>query len=283
VALVDTSVWINHLKSKNEYLVDLLLKEEVLREGASVAIAGIPNVGKSSLLNRLLGEERAIVTDIAGTTRDSIEESLELDGVLIRIWDTAGIVNEADSAENSRAIELPEQMGIKRSWKLIERADLVLFLFDAGSNALLQKNLFEEIRSSNSSLLLLGSKKDIHPDLENDIREALGDLSKQEFPVLNISSTTGEGIEELKEEIVARVCGENQRGDLLISSERHYLSLKEAYSFLENAQSAIKEKHPAEYISFEIRQSLLALQEIVGVTNTEDILGRIFSKFCIGK
>jgi tRNA modification GTPase len=251
-------------------------KGKVLREGASLALAGIPNAGKSSLMNHLLGEERAIVTDIAGTTRDSIEERLELEGVLFRVWDTAGIVDEADF--NEKNIHLPEQLGIKRSWKLIEQADLVLFLFDVENDLMAQRALLSGIEEKNPRCFVLVTKSDLHSRIDEMLHTVIG--HERVFPV---SSKTGEGIDILIKEILSNVCGEGDSNEVLISNERHFLVLRDAREILSRTIEAIHLGQPTEYIAFEIRQVLTSLQEIVGVTSTEDILGRIFSKFCIGK
>jgi tRNA modification GTPase len=251
-------------------------KGKVLREGASLALAGIPNAGKSSLMNHLLGEERAIVTDTAGTTRDSIEERLELEGVLFRLWDTAGIVDEEEF--NERNINLPEQLGIKRSWKLIEQADLVLFLFDIQSDHSAQHVLLSRIEEKNPRCFVLVTKCDLHSGTHEMVH--LRTSHQNVFPV---SSKTGEGIDMLIQKVLSNVCGEGDSNEVLISNERHFLVLKEAKEILSRTIEAIHLGQPTEYIAFEVRQVLTSLQEIVGVTSTEDILGRIFSKFCIGK
>jgi tRNA modification GTPase len=271
--------WVQVVKDVHTHItryLDSFSSGRVLREGISLALSGIPNAGKSSLMNYLLGEDRAIVTDVPGTTRDSIEERLELEGILFRLWDTAGIVEEQE--KEGRVLDLPEQMGIERSWKLLERADAVLFLLDASSSVPEQLQLLGKIKEKNKKVILLASKADKNPASTEKILKHLP--SERIFPV---SSVSGEGVNELVQHIIQSVVGKTASEDIRISNERHYLMLKNAAEKLEHAQKAIIETQPSEYIAFEIRQALTDLQEIVGVTSTEDILGRIFSKFCIGK
>lgn len=276
--------WLLVLNSRREKIskyINSFSSGRMLREGISIALSGIPNAGKSSLMNYLLGEERAIVTNLPGTTRDSIEEKLELNGVLFRLWDTAGIVDEESFKEfdnDKRTIELPEQMGIERSWKLVELSDIVLFLFDLESDINLQLKLLEKISSKNSKVLILFSKADKNFENKLDIEKKLSS-----YKTFSVSSKTGEGVSELINYITEHLVGNVSNEDIRIANERHYLMLKSSFQKIDLAISAIKTNEASEYISFEVRQALIDLQDIVGVTSTEDILGRIFSKFCIGK
>ncbi|SDP46476.1 tRNA uridine-5-carboxymethylaminomethyl(34) synthesis GTPase MnmE [Selenomonas ruminantium] len=242
----------------------------ILREGLMTAIVGKPNVGKSSLLNALLQEERAIVTDIPGTTRDSIEEYANVGGVPLRIIDTAGI----------RATEdVVEKIGVEKSRQMISQAALVLALFD-GSRALDHED--EEILS------LLNGQEAIVLLNKSDLKAVVtaADLSaKAQLPVIEISTKDYSGMEQLTEAIKAKVYGGEVMADegSFVSDERQANLLRTADRHLAAALTTIEAGLGLDFISIDLRSAWETLGEITGDTVGEDIIDEIFSKFCIGK
>ena len=242
----------------------------ILREGLMTAIVGKPNVGKSSLLNALLQEERAIVTDIPGTTRDSIEEYANVGGVPLRIIDTAGI----------RATEdVVEKIGVEKSRQMISQAALVLALFD-GSRALDHED--EEILS------LLNGQEAIVLLNKSDLKAVVtaADLSaKAQLPVIEISTKDYSGMEQLTEAIKAKVYGGEVMADegSFVSDERQANLLRMADRHLAAALTTIEAGLGLDFISIDLRSAWETLGEITGDTVGEDIIDEIFSKFCIGK
>ena len=248
---------------------------KICREGALVVLAGAPNAGKSSLLNRLLGEDRAIVTPLPGTTRDSIEEAAEIDGLRIRFCDTAGLLDSI----GSRTPDEVEKLGIERSWKKLEQADLCLYVFDSSAGWSGQETLFNEVKKRSANVLILANKVDLlHAGKRHKSGEGLPG------PSVSISAKSGEGLEKLRSKIAEITAGPELRSaSLLVTNQRHFDSLKWAADALEHAVNDLATGAPAEFVSVHIRAALGALEDIVGATPTEEILGRIFSKFCIGK
>lgn len=239
------------------------------REGVRVAIVGKPNVGKSSLLNALLKKDRAIVTELPGTTRDVIEELLNIKGLLVRIMDTAGIRESHDMAE----IE-----GVKRSLQAIDEADLVIILID-GSREISNEDLYilEEVRKRGKRFILGINKSDLKmfPFSFNMLSEL----------TLPMSAKTGQGLEELKDAIVDLTVrkGIEGSGGVMITNLRHKVAIDNAISALRRASMDLKDSQPYEIVALSLREALDHLGEIVGAVTTEDILNRIFSEFCIGK
>ena len=236
-----------------------------LKNGVPVAIVGAPNTGKSTLLNQLLGEDRAIVSDEAGTTRDVIEETLNIDGILFRLIDTAGI------RETTQHIE---SMGIERSQQKIKEASIVLCLADATDKA----NLAE---TQSWSRELSGS----HPDKKVLFVVNKSDLSKQVIKAsIPISAKEGIGIEVLYSEIVSSVVGTlDLENDTIIANARHHEALLKTSEALEKASSGLEDGTTGDFIAMDIRQAMFHLGSITGDISTDDLLGSIFSKFCIGK
>ncbi|MFO7810240.1 MAG: tRNA uridine-5-carboxymethylaminomethyl(34) synthesis GTPase MnmE [Candidatus Delongbacteria bacterium] len=227
----------------------------IFKDGIKVALVGEVNVGKSSLMNRLLQSDRVIVTEIAGTTRDTIEEKIEVHGYLLRIFDTAGIRETSDMIESE---------GISRSRKILEEADIVLQIIDS-TNA--DKVTGIQVRN----LIKVYNKCD------------LKDLSVEEDSV-KISCKTGQGIDELKNLIVKSVIDEDLTYQpYYISNLRHLNILKETADQLEQAKVSIKESQTNEVVILDIRQALDTLGELTGETASIDIINNIFGKFCIGK
>ncbi len=247
---------------------------KLIKDGVLVPLVGIPNAGKSSLLNALLKEERAIVTDIPGTTRDYIEEKISIDEILIRLVDTAGL---AEQISEGRTIDAVELIGIKRSQEFITKADLIIFLIDPIEDLKKQLEILADIKSKN--LLVVINKADL---LSEEKKTTLG-KSLENFQVVFISTLSSLGLNELKDEISNLIGLKQISNQTLITSERQRDCLSIASKNLYKAIESINSLNTEEYISFELRTALTNLNEIVGVTNTEDILGRIFSKFCIGK
>ena len=250
--------------------IDILLKTartgRAIREGIKLALVGKPNVGKSSLFNALLKEERAIVTDIAGTTRDYIEETLNLKGVPVRLVDTAGIRNTNDPVE---------KIGVERSRKKIEEADLILFVVDV-SEELTEEDfkIYEEIKDKPHIIVANKIDKGIKANLE-----IFGEEN-----IIKVSALKGVGIEELSEKILNHVgvnLGENYN---VYISLRHEALLKKAKGTLERFMKEYKERDISpEIVMLDIREAANYLGEILGDISTEDVLGKIFSNFCIGK
>ncbi|NOZ67968.1 MAG: tRNA uridine-5-carboxymethylaminomethyl(34) synthesis GTPase MnmE [Deferribacteres bacterium] len=237
------------------------------REGLSVAIVGRPNVGKSSLLNALVERERAIVTESPGTTRDVIEEYLNINGLPLRIMDTAGIRETHDLAESE---------GVRRSLRAIDGADLVLAVFDM-SLPLKDEDftVIDKIRTRKSIIVLNKA------DLPGSVDEG---LIPEGLPIVRISARTGQGMDSLKREIEGLVFRSGSSSDgLMITNLRHKLALDGAAEAISRASRAIVEGLPYEITAFELRDALDRLGEIAGETTTEDILNRIFSRFCVGK
>jgi tRNA modification GTPase len=266
-------------------LLDSFKEGRLYREGVNISIVGLPNAGKSSLLNRLVGEDRAIVTPYAGTTRDVIEESISLGGLCLRFWDTAGLEAEFVSSHKPDDIE---RLGIERSWKRIGLADLVFYITDATLDFSLERELFTNVKNKSRSLLLIVNKLDL---LDNNNQQALiGQIEDAlDIKPLYVSALTGDGIDALKGKVLEKLLGQGvkqaagQGKTVLVTNQRHYQALRNANEAIFHSLNAIKNNTPAECISIDLRSALNALNDIIGVTYTDDILSRIFSKFCIGK
>ncbi len=250
--------------------IDKLLKTaktgKLIREGIKLAIVGKPNVGKSSLFNALLKEDRAIVTDIEGTTRDFIEESFNLRGIPVRLIDTAGIRQTSDPVE---------KIGVQRSLKKIEEADVILFVVDA-SSSLTEEDLriYETVK--NRDLIVVLNKIDLGEVVPLEIFKG--------HSIIKVSALTGTGLQNLEEEILKKAGAIAQEGLNIYVSLRHEELLRKSKEVLESFLERYREEDISPEIAMlDIREASDYLGEIVGEVTTEDILGNIFSRFCIGK
>jgi len=277
--------WAGHVNAAIktlERLIGSFAVGKLYRDGAQVALAGVPNAGKSSLLNCLAGEERAIVTPIPGTTRDSIDVRISLEGLFVSLWDTAGLVE----AENSnRVLDEVEKLGIERSWKQIENAELVLFVVDPTHEIAEQKAAFIKVAKAARKILLVVNKIDLmssaaEVDLARLNAEFSHPAAKETFA---ISAKSKIGLDKLVSGLAAELVPAQSSEGILISNQRHLEALNSAAEALREALPVLAEKLPPEIFAIHLRQALSALDDIIGVTPNEDILGRIFSRFCIGK
>lgn len=240
----------------------------IAREGLGIILVGRPNVGKSSLLNALLGEDRAIVSEIPGTTRDTIEEGWSLEGFPLRLIDTAGIHNSHDPLETE---------GMRRTQEKIQSADLLLLVVD-GSREPGDDDFQALAVCSGKPTLLILNKSDLGtagmPPIFSDL------------PFVSVSARTGGGLEQLKRMVIDHVAGDHERFEAedstILSSRRHWESLLRCRESLERFQAGL-EVSPWECLSVELRDAIQALGEITGETLSENVLKRIFNRFCIGK
>ena len=249
---------LNKLNAALSRIADLLATADegrVLREGVRLAICGRPNAGKSSLLNRLLGFERAIVSPTAGTTRDTIEESISLRGIPFRVVDTAGLRETDDSVE---------QEGVERARRAIDRADLVVRVVDSSTG----EGLSDDPAAPEEILVL------------NKADRSAADPSTAGH---RISCVSGDGVDALVDHLVARVAPTHESGSLAAINARHQACLTRASDALTAAADALRSGTEPEFISLDLRAALDAVGEVVGRVDSEDILGKIFSSFCIGK
>lgn len=252
-------------------LLDTADKGAILREGITCAICGKTNVGKSSLLNALLKKDRAIVTPVAGTTRDAVSGTLDLFGIPLRLIDTAGIIRPED---------LPTTEAVKRSRKCIKEASLVLFVLDA-SQKLSSEDLAVSRDISQRPAFVVLNKEDLPLNIPMNEAEKLLPGRK----ILRVSALCGSGLNRLKKEIADFIWQgkADSNGQVLVTNIRHKQALKRARKFLRRAIKAAKEEQSAEIIALDVKEAQASLGEIIGKISCEDILGRIFSQFCIGK
>ena len=243
----------------------------LVRDGITVVITGRPNVGKSSLLNTLLGERRAIVTSIAGTTRDFIEEDISIEGIPVTLTDTAGIRKSAEPIE---------QEGMAFVWKKTLAADIVVILID-GSVTLTEDDLEIIDRNKGKQVLLVVNKSDLPPQIDGT---ELQKLAPDAEP-LWISAKYGDGIPELKKRIVAEVAGsgDNTESDVMLTHLRHKSTLEKTAVSLEEAQTSLASGKSPELAAFALKEALDHLGDIAGETTAEDVLDKIFARFCVGK
>ena len=248
-------------------LADSFSLGNALKEGVNVAIVGRPNVGKSTLLNRLVGEERAMVSDIAGTTRDTIEATCNIGGVVFRFVDTAGLHSTED---------VLERMGIERTSEALRKAHIILWLTDDDST-LMSDDMQGYEPSSEQVVYKVVTKIDLQENYDST-------LNNNAAGVIYLSAKTGTGVEELQKVLQSRFDAQSAyRGDVVVSSQRHYEALRESAESLQAALSALRSGLPTDLLSEDIRQVLYHLGTISGEITSEDILQNIFSIFCIGK
>jgi tRNA modification GTPase len=263
---------LNRLKMVLRKLVDSFALGNVLKNGIPVAIVGEPNVGKSTLLNTLLNEERAIVSEIAGTTRDTIEDELVIDGMSFRFIDTAGIRETKDTIES---------IGIEKTFEKIKQAKVVLYLFDAStanSDMVHAEMLKLEEHTNGKQLIAVANKVD-KGDLPS-IESSFGDLSN----ILFISAKHKNNVDRLKELLTEKVKqGLLNNDDVIISNSRHFEALTNALDHVVQVQDGLGLGVSGDLLAMDIRQSLFHLGEITGEITTDDLLDSIFRDFCIGK
>jgi len=242
---------------------------KILREGISTAIIGRPNAGKSSLLNVILNEERAIVTDIEGTTRDTIEEYISIEGVPLKIIDTAGIRNSADEVE---------KIGVNKAIEIAKNSDIVIAIFDSSKELNEEDEKILDLVKDKNSIILLNKI-----DLKQVVSKK--DFEKYGKPIVEISTKTRTGVEKLYKEIsnqfkLNEIAND---GETIVTNVRHKNIILNARKNVTMARETIKNNMPIDIISTNLKEVLEELGKITGETVTEDVINEIFSKFCLGK
>ena len=250
---------------------------QLLRDGIHVVLAGKPNAGKSSLLNRLAGQERAIVTDVAGTTRDTLQETVVLNGLTLHLTDTAGLRETEDTVE---------RIGIARARTVIAQADMLLLVYDvtrdvdSGDTPLqLAEQLFGELPAS-KRLLIIANKSDLLTNAFNN--STMTAMEQQGYEQVHVSCETGAGIENLVTALCAKV-GFHPPENSLIARTRHLDALRRTADYLAEAHEQLTVFQAGELVAESLRQAQHSLGEITGAFSADDLLGKIFSSFCIGK
>lgn len=256
-----------HIKDEVNRLLQSYKWGTMLKNGIPVAIVGEPNVGKSTLLNALLQRERAIVSDIPGTTRDTIEDTFLLNGTLFRFIDTAGIRESGDTIE---------RIGIERAYDTIRKAAVILWITDARKNSqeieLELSKITDSIKSDDKKIILIGNKSDL-----------LSDPSKRIEKAIYISAKKGENLDLVLDEINSFVKENHIQDITLLTSERHQALLSGILAAIERTESGLRNGLPTDLVAEDIRMALHNLGELTGTVSSEDILNNIFGKFCIGK
>jgi tRNA modification GTPase len=260
---------VNELRESTGQLIDSFRLGNVIRNGVSVAIIGKPNAGKSTLLNTLLNENRAIVSDIPGTTRDTIEEVINIGGILFRLIDTAGI--------RQHTSDVIESAGVERSLEKMKQADLVLYLFDASDDIAEIEQRVNELEMQGTNYLLVANKID---QLSSSYKEKFAGWGS----IIFISARQHLNVDELKQEMTEKVLeGQVQAENSIVTNARHYEALKAAAQSLEDIKKGLDSSLPGDLLAPDIRRALHYLGEITGQVSNEDMLDYVFSKFCIGK
>ena len=239
-----------------------------IKEGIPIAIAGVTNVGKSTLLNRLLRDDKAIVSDVHGTTRDFVEDTMQINGILFRFIDTAGLRDTDDIVEN---------IGIQRAEKKIEDASLILWVIDPTSDIapqLERLNAADSQLSEHQQLIVIVNKADV---------DTLDHSLLARHDVIHLSAKTGQGITDLESKLTDIFRTQTDRHDIIVTNARHYQALLSASEALSRALDALNINLPGDLVSQDIRQAMYHLGEITGEISTDDLLGNIFANFCIGK
>lgn len=261
------------LKTEIKLLLNSFSMGNVLKNGIPVAIIGKPNVGKSTLLNTILQEERAIVSEFPGTTRDSIEDTIIIDGVSFRFIDTAGLRSSEDEIEN---------IGIGRTMEKIKQAKIILFVFDvAHGNIEVIREILDEYRhlleDPNKRVILIGNKIDQLVEMPAGFKELV------ELDTIFISAKRKENINLIADSLIKSVEKFQISNNTIISNARHYEALSKALQSIEDIEEGFIKELPSDLIAIDIRKALHHLGEITGQVTTDEILGNIFGKFCIGK
>jgi len=266
---------VNRIEFVLKRLIDSFAVGNVIKNGIPVAIVGEPNVGKSTLLNALLNEERAIVSDIAGTTRDTIEDELVINGICFRFIDTAGIRETHDVVES---------IGIQKTFEKIEQAQVVLFLTDStqwkGDRMAVLENEIEKVKNQYplKQLVVLFNKKDL---LEPEMLKTLDERVEN---AVFISAKNKEGISDLQDRLMQLVnTGALRNNETIVTNTRHYDALLKALEEIQKVQWGLDSQLPADLMAIDIRQALYYFGEITGQVTNDELLGNIFANFCIGK
>ncbi len=294
----DFKALIDKIRKVLKRLIDSFAVGNVIKNGIPVAIVGEPNVGKSTLLNALLNEERALVSEIAGTTRDTIEDEISIGGIGFRFIDTAGIRETEDIVEG---------MGIKRTFEKIGKSEVTLYLFDASAvmsapneqanSGLKAKDLLLEIKKIKDKypqkpLILVANKIDRLSEretsnLESQFRipfEEVSNLSTGQSDLVLLSAKTGQGVEELQSRLLQFVnTGTLRNNETIVTNTRHYNALLKALEEIDKVQLGIDEELPSDLMAIDVREALYHLGEITGQVTNDELLGNIFANFCIGK
>lgn len=267
---------------KIDALVDSFRAGNAIKNGVPVAIVGAANSGKSTLLNALLGEERAIVTDIAGTTRDTVEETMTVDGLLYRFIDTAGLRDTED---------IVEKIGIERSLDALKRADVVILVLDSTSDKAALKSSFEEVSrkiSEEQTLIVVYNKVDAVPSTGSGTVTGSGTLTFPELVegsaiAIAISAKNRTGLDDLRSALSRSQAGRFAAEQTYVTNQRHVEALRTAAAALRQVESGIASGIATDLLAEDLRAALRALGAITGEIETDEILGNIFRKFCIGK
>ena len=260
---------INKITKELGDLINSFSSGNVLKNGIAVAIAGKPNAGKSSLLNTLLNEDKAIVSNIPGTTRDSIEDSLIIDGIKFRFTDTAGLRKTDDVIESK---------GIEKTKEKIRQAKILIYLFDINDTNLDEINSdIESFKRKDLSVILVRNKV----DLEIVSKDLFKELKNLNF--LEISANDNNSVNILKNKLLDEVNILNPHTDTIVSNSRHYQALINAMTAIKDVSNGLESNISGDLLSIDIRKSIEHLAEITGEITNDDVLGNIFSNFCIGK
>ncbi len=257
-----------------KHLIDSFAVGNVIKNGIPVAIVGEPNVGKSTLLNALLNEDKAIVSDIAGTTRDAIEDELSIGGIGFRFIDTAGIRDTKDVVES---------IGIKKTFEKIDQSQVVIYLFDAATTIANLGIVLVEIekirnRHPQKPLIIIANKIDKLDDIQ------LATLTSNLPQAILLSAKTGFGVEQLTDKLLSLInTGALRNNETIVTNSRHYDALLKALAEIQKVQHGMDHNLSGDLLAIDIRQALYHFGEITGEITSDDLLGNIFANFCIGK